>query len=41
MGIFVYGTFITPQKKSFGQKVFEFHAWVQKCHFGKTEKLPE
>ena len=28
------------QKNAFGQKKFEFHAQVQKCHFGKIEKLP-
>ena len=22
------------------KKIFEFHARVQKCHFGKNEKLP-
>ena len=40
MNVFVNGTFIMPQKKSFGKKNFEFHAWVQKCHFGRMEKLP-
>ena len=28
------------QKNAFGQKKFKFHAWVQKCHFGKNEKFP-
>ena len=28
------------QKNTFGQKKFKFHAPVQKCHFGKIEKLP-
>ena len=23
------------------KKIFEFHARVQKCHFGKNEKLPK
>ena len=38
----VYGTFIIHQKKSFGQFFFfffEFHAWVQKCRFGRIKKL--
>ena len=26
-----------PQKKSFCQKNFEFHARVQKCHFGRMK----
>jgi hypothetical protein len=26
---------IMLQKKTFGQKNFEFHAQVQKCHFSK------
>ena len=30
--------FIMLQKKTFGQKNFEFHAQVQKCHFGKIER---
>ena len=28
------------QKNAFGQKIFKIHAWVQKCHFGEIEKLP-
>ena len=28
------------QEKTFGQKFFEFHERVQKCHFAKIEKLP-
>ena len=28
------GTFTVHQKKTFGQKKFEFHAGVKKCHFG-------
>ena len=28
-----------PQKKSFGQKKFGFHARVQKCHFGNFSIL--
>ena len=36
---FVYGTFIMPQKKSFGQKKFEFHARVQSANFGRMEKF--
>ena len=33
--------FILFQKNAFGQKNFKFHAWVQKCHFAKIEKLPK
>ena len=33
--------FIMLQKNAFGQKKFEFNARVQKCHFGKNEKLPK
>ena len=22
------------QMNTFGQKIFDFHAWVKKCHFG-------
>ena len=28
------------QKNAFGQKNFEFHAQVQKCHFGNFSILP-
>ena len=38
---FVNDIFITLQKKSFGQKKFEFHARVQKWHFARIEKLPK
>jgi hypothetical protein len=41
MEIFVSAIFIMLQKNAFGQKKFKFHARVQKCHFGKIEKLPE
>ena len=30
-----------PQKRSFSQFFFEFHAWVQKCHFGNFSILPK
>ena len=33
--LFVNGTFIMPQKKSFGQKIFEFHTRVQKCNLAE------
>ena len=36
---FVNVIFITLQKKSFGNFVFEFHEWVQKCHFGNFSAL--
>ena len=40
LGIFFVNViFITLQKKSFGQKKFEFHAQVQKCHFGNFSIL--
>ena len=31
----VIAIFTMLQKKTFGQKFFEFHAQVQKCHFSK------
>ena len=34
-----YGTFVMLKKKPFGQKKFEFHARVQKCHFGNFSIL--
>ena len=39
MDTLVNGTFIMPQKKSFDQKKIEFHARVQKCHFGNFSIL--
>ena len=39
--IFIIAIFIMLQKNAFGQKNFEFHARVQKCHFGKNKKLPK
>ena len=36
---FLVPIFIMLQKNAFGQKKFEFHAQVQKCHFGKIEKF--
>ena len=36
---FGFGTFIMLQKESFGQK--QFPSRVQKCHFGRIEKLPK
>jgi hypothetical protein len=38
--------FLLPFSKSFkrmllAKKNFKFHARVQKCHFGKIEKLPK
>ena len=38
---FGFGTFIMLQKKSFGQKQFQFYARVQKCHFGNFSILPK
>ena len=38
---FLIGIFIMLQKNTFGKKKFKFHAPVQKCHFGKIEKLPK
>jgi hypothetical protein len=39
LGIFFINViFITLQRKSFGQKSFELHAQVQKCHFARIEK---
>jgi hypothetical protein len=35
---FINVIFITLQRKSFGQKSFELHAQVQKCHFARIEK---
>ena len=31
---FPFVIFIMFQKNAFGPKNFNFHAWVQKCHFG-------
>ena len=28
------------KRRLLAQIFFEFHAWVQKCHFGRMEKLP-
>ena len=40
MNIFSYCHFIMLQKNAIGQKKnFEYHARVQKCNFGKNEKL--
>ena len=38
---FLIPIFILLQKNAFGKKKFKFHACVQKCHFGKIEKLPK
>ena len=39
---FVNGILIMSQKNTFGQKKkIKFHALVQKCRFGKSEKLPK
>ena len=38
---FVNGTFIMPQKKSFGQIFFWISCTGTKCHFGSMEKLPK
>ena len=42
MNIFLNGTYIMPQKKSFDQKMFEFHARVQGvpfCQFFHSAKM--
>ena len=38
---FLIGIFIMLQKNTFGQKNFKFHTRVQKCQFGKIERLPK
>ena len=37
----VIAIFIMLQKNAFGQNFFEFHARVQKCHFGNFSILPK
>ena len=40
--LFVLAIFINASKVCFwSKKKFKFHARVQKCHFGKIEKLPK
>ena len=41
MEIFVSAIFIMLQKNAFGKKKFQFHARVQKCHFGNFSILPK
>ena len=38
---FFYCHFHNASKECFWPKKFKFHAQVQKCHFGKIEKLPK
>ena len=38
---FLIAIFIMLQKNTFGQNFFKFLARVQKCYFGKNEKLPK
>ena len=40
--IFVgYSTFLMLQNNHLAKEIFEFHARVQKYHFGRMEKLPK
>ena len=41
MNTFCKWHFYNASKEVFWQKKFEFHARVQKCHFGRMEKLPK
>jgi hypothetical protein len=38
---FLIAIFILLQTNALGKKKFQLHARVQKCHFGKIEKLPK